>query len=97
MPLTSNGKQDRKKLTKPNGKMRLEQNTSIPNVIEESLTRIKSKIKSLETENLGIDANFPELGSHSLKATSMTANIHKTFTARNSIKKKSSKLQQSEN
>ncbi len=80
MPLTSNGKLDRKALPKPDGSIQVGTEYVAPtNVIEESLTRIWSEILGLEAETIGIDANFFELGGHSLKATSMTANIHKTF------------------
>jgi len=76
MPLTPNGKIDRKALPEPGGNMVAGAGYEAPrNVIEEKLVSIWQEV--LEAEKIGIGDNFFELGGHSLKATSMAAKIYK--------------------
>ena len=68
MPLTPNGKIDRKAFPEPEGNI----NTGIEyvaprNEIEEKLVEIWKEVLGVET--IGINDNFFELGGHSLKAT----------------------------
>ncbi len=78
MPITPNGKIDRKALPEP------EQNLSMGteyvgprNEIEEKLVNIWSEI--LETEGIGINHNFFMLGGHSLNAITLVGKIYKEF------------------
>ncbi|WP_151737083.1 non-ribosomal peptide synthetase [Paenibacillus tengchongensis] len=78
MPLTSNGKVDRKSLPEPT-----EQNAAASELDEpgnERETRLAEIWKEvLGLEQVGMNQNFFDLGGHSLKATIMAAKIHKAF------------------
>lgn len=76
MPLTSNGKIDRKSLPQPDGKV----NTGIEYVpptteVEKKLVEIWTDVLSIQ--RIGIEDNFFELGGHSLKASLLVSKIHK--------------------
>ncbi|MCP4153226.1 MAG: hypothetical protein GY757_36180, partial [bacterium] len=47
--------------------------------IERKLAGLWSEILSIEEEKIGLDADFFEMGGHSLKATVMIARIHKEW------------------
>jgi acyl carrier protein len=68
LPLTSNGKIDRKALPEPEGSINTGVEYAAPqNEIEEKLAAIWQEV--LGAEKIGINDNFFELGGHSLKAT----------------------------
>jgi len=75
MPLTSNGKLDKKALPEPNVDSNLNEYEAPRNEIEEKLLIIWSEI--LGVEKSGINDNFFDLGGHSLKAMLLIAKIHK--------------------
>ncbi|WP_314591966.1 non-ribosomal peptide synthetase [Paenibacillus terrigena] len=76
IPLTSNGKLDRKLLPIPNSTLRSNNRTVAPrNPLEEELVRMWEEL--LETQPIGIQDNFFELGGHSLKAMMLVARIYK--------------------
>ncbi|MBW9155187.1 non-ribosomal peptide synthase/polyketide synthase [Clostridium tagluense] len=75
MPLTLNGKLDRKALPEPNKDITLNEYEAARNEVEEKLVRIWSEV--LGVEKIGINDNFFELGGHSLKATVLISKIHK--------------------
>ncbi|MBU3179538.1 non-ribosomal peptide synthetase, partial [Clostridium estertheticum] len=76
MPLTANGKIDRKSLPEPDGNIAIgTEYEGARNETEEKLVKIWSEI--LGVEKIGINHNFFELGGHSLKATSLLSKIHK--------------------
>ncbi|WP_425279757.1 condensation domain-containing protein, partial [Bacillus velezensis] len=76
MPLTANGKVDRKELPAPDlndlGSLGYE---APRNAVEETLSSIWRDI--LGTERAGINDHFFEMGGHSLKATALVSRIHK--------------------
>nr|NIM11726.1 amino acid adenylation domain-containing protein [Candidatus Aminicenantes bacterium]NIM78476.1 amino acid adenylation domain-containing protein [Candidatus Aminicenantes bacterium]NIN17737.1 amino acid adenylation domain-containing protein [Candidatus Aminicenantes bacterium]NIN41613.1 amino acid adenylation domain-containing protein [Candidatus Aminicenantes bacterium]NIN84387.1 amino acid adenylation domain-containing protein [Candidatus Aminicenantes bacterium] len=77
MPLTPNGKVDRAALPIPEvGPDAQPVYTAPGDQVEQTLVKIWSEILNLASENLGIDANFFEVGGHSLKATIMIAQLH---------------------
>jgi amino acid adenylation domain-containing protein/non-ribosomal peptide synthase protein (TIGR01720 family) len=76
MPLTSNGKIDRKALPAPGVKTG-EDYVTPRNQLEEKLTGIWAGVLELKKEQIGIDDNFFQLGGHSIKATILLARIHK--------------------
>ncbi|NIM16119.1 MAG: amino acid adenylation domain-containing protein [Candidatus Aminicenantes bacterium] len=81
MPLTPNGKVDRKELPKPRltrGDLYATPRTQT----EKKLAEIWADILDLEAEIIGIDDRFFDLGGHSLKATVMVTRIHKEFNVR---------------
>ena len=76
LPLTSNGKVDRRALPAPDFQSE-EQYIAPRNPIEEILTSIWVKV--LKVEQVGIHDNFFELGGHSLLATQLISRIRKAF------------------
>lgn len=83
IPLTPNGKVDRRALPEPGIETSMAEDYTAPgNRIEKMLTVIWSEILGIEPQRIGIDANFFELGGHSLKATLLIVKIHKTFNVR---------------
>ncbi|MCX6583774.1 MAG: amino acid adenylation domain-containing protein, partial [Candidatus Aminicenantes bacterium] len=91
IPLTSSGKVDRKALPKPGLKIG-ESYTAPRNEVEKKLVKLWSEILSRDAlhasqlqTSLGIDDNFFHLGGHSLKATQLTARIHRTFNVKISL------------
>ncbi len=78
LPLTANGKIDRKALPEPDGNIVLGTEYEAPrNSTEEKLVAIWREV--LGVEKIGINDNFFEIGGHSLKATSLIAKLHKQF------------------
>jgi len=79
LPLTSNGKVDRKALPEPerNAAETGAEYVAARNPVEEVLSGIWEQV--LKTEQVGIHANFFELGGHSLLATQVISRIRETF------------------
>jgi amino acid adenylation domain-containing protein len=78
IPLTPNGKVDRKALPKPG--IDTEESYIAPrNREEEGLAEIWSEVLGLKKNAIGIDSDFFQLGGHSLKATIMLGKIRKRF------------------
>jgi amino acid adenylation domain-containing protein len=84
IPLTSHGKVDRGALPDP---VFRGSETYVPprNKVEEKLAEIWAEVLGIEKETVGINANFFQLGGHSLKATVLAARIHKEFNTRISL------------
>ncbi|MGD2085274.1 MAG: amino acid adenylation domain-containing protein [Candidatus Aminicenantes bacterium] len=78
MPLTPNGKIDKKALPEPD--LKAEQGYTAPrNQLEEKLIDIWSEVLGLKKNIIGIHDSFLKLGGHSLKATILASKIHKEF------------------
>jgi non-ribosomal peptide synthetase component F/acyl carrier protein len=79
MPLTPNGKIDRRALPTPDSSLReLENNFVAPSTpTEETLAAIWAEVLGLQ--QVGIHDNFFELGGHSLLATSVISRIQEAF------------------
>jgi amino acid adenylation domain-containing protein len=79
MPLTPNGKIDRRALPAPDSSLReLENNFVAPSTpTEETLAAIWAEVLGLQ--QVGIHDNFFELGGHSLLATSVISRIQEAF------------------
>ncbi|MCW1242733.1 amino acid adenylation domain-containing protein, partial [Bacillus pretiosus] len=78
MPLTSNGKVDRKFLLELEAEICTGTEYEAPrNVLEEKMTQIWQEV--LGVSNIGINDNFFEIGGHSLKATVLVSKIHKAL------------------
>jgi len=75
MPLTTNGKLDRRVLPEPNLDKILTEYEAPRNEVEETLAKIWSEI--LGVEKVGVNDNFFDLGGHSLKAIMLISKIHK--------------------
>jgi amino acid adenylation domain-containing protein len=78
LPLTSNGKIDRRALPKPDlDSTQLEKFVAPRSPIEEMLAQIWTQV--LKIEQVGIHDNFFELGGHSLLATQLVSRIRNVF------------------
>ena len=81
IPLTPNGKIDRKVLPAP--KIQAGEDYIAPrNFVEEKLAEIWSEVLEIEKDVIGINDNFFELGGHSLRATISISKIHQEFNVR---------------
>ncbi|UCH92334.1 MAG: amino acid adenylation domain-containing protein [Candidatus Aminicenantes bacterium] len=76
IPLTISGKVDRKSLPAP-GFIGSEEYAAPGTEIQKKLAAIWSEVLHIDKTNIGIHSNFFDLGGHSLKATILTAKIHK--------------------
>ncbi|MCK5057481.1 MAG: amino acid adenylation domain-containing protein, partial [Candidatus Aminicenantes bacterium] len=79
IPLTPNGKVDRKALPEPQVLTGGQGYTAPRDAVEEKLVKIWSEVLGLDRKEIGIDNNFFHSGGHSLKATILTANIQKVL------------------
>nr|WP_283746656.1 non-ribosomal peptide synthetase [Bacillus cereus] len=78
LPLTTNGKVDRKSLPKPDGNVTTEVEYVAPsNFLEETIISIWEEI--LGIKSIGISHNFFEIGGNSLKLMSAVAAINKVL------------------
>ena len=84
LPLTRNGKVDRKALPEPRKSVHPE---VLPprDELETRLVKIWSQVLELETTQISIDHNFFELGGHSLKATVMIGLVYKELNVKLSL------------
>jgi amino acid adenylation domain-containing protein len=80
LPLSPNGKVDRKALPVPETKAGAQTEYVAPRTqVEEELVKIWAEV--LAVERVGVNDNFFELGGHSLLATQIVARIRETFKA----------------
>jgi amino acid adenylation domain-containing protein len=86
LPLTLNGKIDRKKLAESlNGSLKREVTYVAPgNYTEEKLVEIWQNI--LGRPQIGVNDNFFDLGGHSLKATRLSSQLYKHFDVKITLK-----------
>jgi gramicidin S synthase 2/tyrocidine synthetase-3 len=79
IPLTSNGKVDKKALPDSESlRMIIDVEYVAPrNDIEKKLVEIWSEVLGVDKEVISINSNFFELGGHSLKATSLSLKIYR--------------------
>ena len=78
IPLTPNGKVDRKQLAKFDlGAAVTAESFVAPRETEAAIAQIWAEV--LDLERVGVYSNFFEIGGHSLRATRVISRIHKTF------------------
>jgi len=78
MPLTPNGKTDRKALPEPD--VRPEDNYEAPaNEVEEELTTVWSDVLKVDKGRISVTADFFKLGGHSLNAMVLVNRVEKKF------------------
>ncbi|MCP4218963.1 MAG: amino acid adenylation domain-containing protein, partial [bacterium] len=84
IPLTPNGKVDRKNLPEPdfNGAAKGETYVAPGDAVEKKVTAIWSEILGIEENTISVNGNFFHMGGHSLKATIMITKIHKALDAK---------------
>ncbi|MBL6449151.1 amino acid adenylation domain-containing protein [Fulvivirga sp. 29W222] len=83
LPLTSNGKIDRKALPEPESLTQKTEFIAPRNEVEEKMVAIWEKI--LRKNGIGAADDFFELGGHSLSAMKLMAQIHKEFGVKVSV------------
>jgi amino acid adenylation domain-containing protein len=76
IPLTANGKVDRRALPEP-GIGKTGPYAAPANEVERKVVEVWSDILGIEKEAISAEANFFELGGHSLKATEVCTHLHK--------------------
>jgi tyrocidine synthetase-3 len=80
IPLTSNGKINRKALPGPEVKAGEPGTYTAPgNRVEATLVKVWADVLGTDSRHIGINDNFFDLGGHSLKATVLAAKIHKAL------------------
>ncbi len=79
MPLTPNGKIDRKALPKSVEQEKDENYTAPRDEVEEKLAALWAEVLGIEPEKIGIDTDFFQLGGHSLKAVILASKIQREF------------------
>jgi amino acid adenylation domain-containing protein len=80
IPLTANGKVNRKGLPEPRSFFGAAEGYAAPrDSIETRLADLWSQLLGIEKNTIGIDANFFRLGGQSLKAAILTSKIHRAF------------------
>ncbi|UCH93961.1 MAG: amino acid adenylation domain-containing protein [Candidatus Aminicenantes bacterium] len=77
MPLSPNGKIDRKAFPEPGPGIGPVAYAAPRDETEEKLASIWAEILGIEKDIIGIDSNFFELGGHSIKATRLISRIYK--------------------
>ncbi|MCP5052176.1 MAG: amino acid adenylation domain-containing protein, partial [bacterium] len=82
IPLTVNGKVNRGALPEPEISGIGPAYKAPRNPMEEKIAETWSDVLKLEKEKIGIDADFFQMGGHSLNATMMTSRLHKAFHAK---------------
>ncbi len=84
IPLTSNGKVNRKNLPKP--QIEAGDNYTAPrDKTERRLVEIWARVLGGDVDKIGIDVNFFEVGGHSFNTISLISEIHKHFDVKVSI------------
>ncbi|UHA73547.1 non-ribosomal peptide synthase/polyketide synthase [Paenibacillus sp. 481] len=78
MPLTPNGKVDRRALPAPEEHVQTGADYVAPRTpLEQQLARIWQAVLGLDQDQVGVHDNFFELGGHSLRATTLVSKLHK--------------------
>ncbi len=77
MPVTPNGKLDRKALPEPASTLEAQEYIAPRSEVEETLAEIWSEVLRKEKDMISIDSNFFQLGGHSLNATIMAVMVRK--------------------
>ena len=86
IPLTPNGKINRRALPDPDMSLMGEEYVAPRNEIEHKLAGIWSDVLKMDTDKVGIHGNFFHLGGHSLLAIQLVARIHAKLNCDISIK-----------
>jgi amino acid adenylation domain-containing protein len=79
LPLSPNGKVDRKQLPPPSAPGTVVEYAPPRDRLEKQLVEIWANVLGIAPHTIGIDSDFFELGGHSLSATILSTRIHKEF------------------
>ncbi len=80
MPLTSNGKLDRKSL--PDPAISANDYIAPSNEVEEKLVEIWSEVLKIDRDRISVNSNFFELGGNSIRAIRLIRDIYRKFSVR---------------
>jgi acyl-coenzyme A synthetase/AMP-(fatty) acid ligase/acyl carrier protein len=87
IPLTSNGKVDRKSLPDPEGTGLKQGEYVAPRTeTEKQLIKLWSEVLGVEESTLSVKADFFDLGAHSLKALKLMSLLQKSFGLKNDVR-----------
>ncbi len=81
IPITANGKVDRKALPGPEIKS-VQEYVAPRNDLEQKLAQVWSEVLKVDMKKISINTNFFEIGGHSLKAAVLISKIHKKLNVR---------------
>ncbi|WDG77011.1 amino acid adenylation domain-containing protein [Pseudomonas chlororaphis] len=84
MPLSPNGKLDRKALPKPDANLQAREYVAPHSELEQQIAAIWAEV--LEVERVGLNDNFFELGGHSLLATQVVVRLREQLHAEFDVK-----------
>ena len=84
IPLTPNGKVDRKGLPEPEGRMEGKEYVGPRDAVEEAMVEIWQEV--LGVEKVGIHDDFFEIGGHSLLATQLISRVRNVFKVEMTLK-----------
>ncbi|MCP5106100.1 MAG: amino acid adenylation domain-containing protein, partial [bacterium] len=79
IPMTRNGKVDRKALPEHGARIERPEHRTPRNETEKKIAAIWSDVLGIDKERIGIDEDFFELGAHSLKAAAVVARLQKAL------------------
>jgi amino acid adenylation domain-containing protein len=79
LPRTPGGKLDKRALPVPEGIDRTKELKPPRHQTDIRLRRLWGRVLGIDPEKIGIDANFFQLGGHSLNATTLAAAVHREF------------------
>ncbi|MGD2089691.1 MAG: amino acid adenylation domain-containing protein [Candidatus Aminicenantes bacterium] len=80
MPLTANGKIDRKVLSRLDERLTMKKDHVVPrNKVEHQLVQLWADVLAMDSSLIGIDTSFFELGGNSLRATVLISKLNKEF------------------
>jgi fengycin family lipopeptide synthetase D len=79
IPLTANGKVDRRALPDPVAEDAADGRAMPENPLQEKLAEVWGEVLGREPHTIGIDDDFFQCGGHSLKATVLISKIHKVL------------------
>ncbi|MCP5104229.1 MAG: AMP-binding protein, partial [bacterium] len=82
LPLTANGKIDRKALARIEADGEGSEYSAPVDETEAGLVELWSEVLGIEKDNIGTGDNFFDIGGHSLKATILILKMHKRFNKR---------------
>jgi amino acid adenylation domain-containing protein len=84
MPLNPNGKIDRKALPAPEAAVG-DEYTAPGTEVEKAVAQLWADILKIDKDTVSVNANFFQLGGHSLKATVLAMRLHKKFNVKISL------------
>jgi len=86
IPLTANGKTDRRALPDPGKGVRGNAYVAPRNSVEKKLCELWAEVLGRSVDSIGVMDDFFDLGGHSLRATKLASKIYKAFSVHMALK-----------